>query len=38
MSPYAALAVEWILVALFAGVVIGILGVMSALVYWAWTA
>lgn len=36
--PYTRMAVEWIAVAGFAGIVAAILGVAAALVYWAWTA
>ena len=37
-SKYTRMAIEWLTVALFGGVILCILGVMSALVYWAWTA
>ena len=35
---HARLAIEWIMIALFAGTVIAILTFFAALVYWAWTA
>lgn len=35
-SPYTRMAVEWILVVLFAGIVAAILGVAAAIVYLAW--
>lgn len=37
-APYTRVALEWIAVAGFAGVVASIVGVASAVVYWAWTA
>lgn len=37
-TPYTRMAIEWIAVTGFAGLVLCILGVAAALVYWAWTA
>lgn len=36
--PYTRMAVEWIAVAGFAGIVAAILGIAAAFVFWAWTA
>jgi len=38
LHPYTRLALQAIMLVLFGGLVIAILGVASALVYWAWTA
>ena len=38
LHPYAHLAMQAILIVLFAGIVLAILGVAAAMVYWAWTA
>jgi hypothetical protein len=37
-SDYSRAAIEWILIAGFAGIVLAILALAAALVYWAWTA
>ena len=37
-APYTRVALEWIAVAGFAGIVAAIVGVASAVVYWAWSA
>lgn len=37
-TPYIRYAIEGITVVLFAGLVLAILGIAAALVYWAWTA
>lgn len=37
-APYARDAIEYLAVALFAGVVLAILGLAAAVVFWAWSA
>ena len=37
-TPYTRMAVEWIAVAGFAGIVAAILAFAAAMVFWAWTA
>jgi len=36
-QTYQRIAVEWLLVVLFAGVVLAILGCAAAVVFWAWS-
>ena len=36
-NRYQRIAIEWLLVVLFAGIVLAILGVAAAIVWWAWS-